>query len=117
MSHICKKCGETKAAGDMLTRKGVVFKTCMACYAAALSAGHSGGGSAVTTKAKGAARASVSSAAFPSISIEAGHGLVARIDDGYLQLQQSDDEGTDTLMLSKSEAKELFRAFADWAAS
>lgn len=117
MSHVCKKCGETKAAGDMLTRKGVVSKTCVACYAAAIAAGRLGGGSKVTAKSKRTAAAQVSAPDLPAIHIEAGHGLVALIHDGYLQLQQSDDEGTDTLMLSKSEARELFRAFSDWVAS
>lgn len=117
MNHTCKKCGEIKPVDAMLTRKGVVFKTCKACYAAAISAGHSGGGSTVTSKSKGMAAAQISAPGFPRLSIEAGHGLVAVINDGYLQLQQSDEDGTDTLMISKSEAKELFRAFGEWAAS
>lgn len=39
VSHTCKVCGETKPAGDMLTRKGKTCATCKACYAAAIAAG------------------------------------------------------------------------------
>jgi hypothetical protein len=101
----------------MYMRNGAVLKTCKACYAAALSAGQAGGGKAVTSRPKDTQRTQVSAPGFPALSIEPGHGLTAHIHDGYLQMQQSDDEGTDTLMLSKSEAKALFREFADWAAS
>lgn len=31
----CQRCGESKAAGDMLMRKGKPAKTCRACFAAA----------------------------------------------------------------------------------
>lgn len=44
--HTCKKCGEFKKAEEMLTRKGLIFETCKACYQTAIAAGRksSGGG-------------------------------------------------------------------------
>jgi hypothetical protein len=69
----------------------------------------------VTSKANGAKPVQISVPGMPSLTIEAGHGLIAIVHDGYLQLQQSDDEGTDTLMLSRSEARMLFETFEEWA--
>jgi hypothetical protein len=39
MTHMCKKCGQAKAAADMFTRQGKILATCKACYAAAVAAG------------------------------------------------------------------------------
>ncbi len=54
----------------------------------------------------------------PTLRIEPGYGLTALIHDGYLQLEQSDEEGKkDTLMLSRFEARRLFEEFGGWANS
>ena len=52
----------------------------------------------------------------PTLKMEAGYGLDASIDDGYLRLSQADHEGNvETLMLSRSEAIVLFEQFREWA--
>jgi hypothetical protein len=54
----------------------------------------------------------------PLVEVAAGYGFRAVIHDGYLQIQQADNDGniSDTIVLSKVEANRLFVEFGSWAA-
>ncbi len=54
------------------------------------------------------------------LEIPAGFGFTAEVtEDGFLQIQQANQDGdlTDTLVLTKAEARRLFQAFQSWTAS
>jgi hypothetical protein len=109
MAEPCKKCG-----GTDFTPKG----TCKACKKRmndAYRAKAMGGGKTVKGKRK---KASPKAATTPAaeLVIDACFGLKASIDGDYLKVEQSDAEGNvDTLMLSRTEARQLIVNFSKWA--
>ena len=50
------------------------------------------------------------------LEIARGYGLRASIESDQLLIEQDADDGTATIVLSKTEAKVLFAQFVDWAA-
>lgn len=53
------------------------------------------------------------------LEVPAGFGFTAAVtDDGFLQLQQANSDGelTDTVVLTKNEARRLFQEFGEWTA-
>lgn len=107
--HECQRCGETKAAGEMVVRGGKPSKTCKACFAASCTK-KSGGSVKRQPKNEPADTGLI---AGPALSIAPGLGLTAWIENSCLQLAQGDD----VVALSQTEAKVLFAQFAEWVRS
>ncbi len=59
------------------------------------------------------------SAVTPTLEIEQGYGLKARIDEAYLIVEQHDGEtdSDDSVCLSRSEFRLLIEKFGSWAAA
>jgi hypothetical protein len=112
----CGKCG----ASDF-TPSGNCRPCKKAANAAYRVARAAGGGNAVKTKPKTAAKKSVEVSATPQFSdlvIERGYGLTATVDEDYLIVAQHDGETgkDDKVCLSRSELRALFATFGKWAA-
>jgi predicted ATP-dependent serine protease len=102
---VCNVCG----AGDF-TAAGKC-KACSKKYNKAYRAKHAGGGSVKTAKA-----AKPQKPEALRLSLPAAYGLSASIDEDYLQIQQTDQEGnTDSLMISRAEFIALVGRFSQWA--
>ena len=52
----------------------------------------------------------------PRLELARGYGLRAAAENGALVIEQDADDGTATIVLSRTEAKVLFAQFAEWAA-
>lgn len=110
MSKTCGKCG----ASDF-TPKGKC-RPCKKVKNDAYRAKAAGGGSTVTAKAKAAPKAA---AVTLRLDIDACFGFEAAVNgDGYLDIQQRDSTGeiTDTVVMSRSEFRQLVEKFSLWAA-
>ena len=58
----------------------------------------------------------VAAAGAPTLKVEAGFGFEASLDEDVLVVQQTDNEGgTDSVSLSRREARLLFEEFEEWA--
>lgn len=122
--HECKKCGETKSAGDMINRNGKPSRLCRACFGLSF-AGKRGGGRRVrkTEKTLAAVVEKVSRRkALPEVvissalEIEHSYGCRAAIEDGYIAIEQDqvDESGaavTARLLLSRGDLRRL----VEWA--
>lgn len=114
--HQCNRCGETKAAEEMIQRAGKPSALCRECFAASFRKGAKAGKKrrAASSKPKDAqALADEGLVSGPALSIAPGLGLTAWIENGCLQLAQGDD----VVALSQTESKVLFAQFAEWAQS
>ena len=111
--HQCNRCGETKAAGDMIRRGGKPAALCRKCFGASFrKGGKKKPRRATAPKAElEAALADTGLEQGPALSIAPGLGLQAWIENGCLQLAQGDD----VVALSQTEAKVLFAQFDEWA--
>lgn len=109
--HQCKRCGETKAAEDMITRGGEPAALCRQCFGASFRKG----GKKKPQRKREAAPAPIDTGlvAGTALSIAPGLGLTAWIENGCLQVAQGDD----VVALSQTESKVLFAQFAEWAQS
>ncbi len=102
----CLQCGRSVSTDEMARYpSGRMKKICLAC-----DCGRAGRkGTAVAARPKTLADLSLV-ATVPKLAIAAGYGVEARIERDVLCLQQGDDN----VNLSREEARQLFRAFADW---
>lgn len=93
----CKPCGRIKSA-EAYQRSKVKA---------------AGGGAVNTKKAKAAKRPVLKS---EELVMPAAWGVKAHLEDGFLQLNQSDAEGnTDAIMLSRAELSAIIDKFGAWA--
>jgi hypothetical protein len=113
MAEPCKKCGGTDFTPGGRCRKCQKEKN-----DAWRKAHENGAGKTKKVKkvAKGKKAAKVAAAPAADLIIDACFGLKASLDGDYLKIEQSDAEGaTDTLMLSRTEARQLIANFSKWA--
>lgn len=111
----CTRCGDTKAADEMVIRNGKPSKCCRECFKASFAKGGKKKKSREERPAPEKAYPVVAEAdaglvAGPALSIAPGLGVEAWIENGCLQLSQ----GNDVVALSKTEATVLFAQFAEW---
>ena len=116
MNYTCAKCGEAKTKEQMRRfPSGGISPNCLACGSRPRSSNAEPTQKKARTKAKKARQVRAPKPApTPVLKIEQGYGLDARIDDGYLRLEQTEGDRTDTLMVSKSEWILLQAQFGDW---
>ena len=117
-TKVCSVC-ETSKAQDEFPKKGAQCKACIAKKAkAAYQAKAAGGGRAVKTKkAKAATKAN---GKHVELVVDACFGFEASItQEGFLQVQQRNAEGevSDTLVVSRTEFRQLVDKFSGWAAA
>lgn len=123
----CRKCRKAWPADEMLHRAGKPSSVCLECWRKSLGAATKSKTPKKSVKQKKTSAAKAVAVAEPSkiaavdspaLRMEAGYGIDAKIDDGYLLISQVDQEGsTDTLLISRSEAVCLFEMFREWAAT
>ena len=118
--HQCKRCGETKAASDMITRAGKPSSLCRECFGASFRKG----GSKKARKVKSLEEV-VERRAAPKpvklnghLEVEQTYGFRAAWEDGYLAIEQDQagengEDVTARLLLTKSDVERL----AEWVRS
>jgi hypothetical protein len=119
MSHECQRCGENKAASEMVVRGGKPSRTCVACFREAMSSRNRNGKSGGATDHKKRTAKAVELQA-PAIEpttgrlvIEPGHGIDTWIENDMVQVAQ----GESVHAYTRSEWKVMAAHHADWAAA
>jgi predicted nucleic acid-binding Zn-ribbon protein len=127
MSHECQRCGENKPAGEMVVRGGKPSRTCVECFRKAMGKPRAGKATASTRAKRSKRQAREVETQVPepvtiaglSLEILPGFGFRAGIENEHLQLEQDAGQGedarTDSITLSKTEAKVFIVQFAEWA--
>ena len=118
--HQCKRCGETKAASDMIVRAGKPSSLCRECFGPSFRKG----GGKKTRKVKSLEEV-VERRAAPKpvtlnghLEVEQTYGFRAAWEDGYLAIEQDQagengEDVTARLLLTKSDVARL----AEWVRS
>jgi len=104
----CESCNVEKADSHFRKFGRGLRKSCKACEARAE-------GEAVLSAASEDAPAPIRLDGV-RLEIARGYGLRAAAESDQLVLEQDADDGTATIVLSKTEAKVLFAQFIEWAA-
>ena len=117
-TRICSSCEEPKQDPDDFPKKGAQCKGCISKKAAASYRAKNRNGTKKKPKAKSAPKATAAKSL--SLEIDACFGLEATVTvEGFLQVQQRNNEGdvSDTLVISRTEFRQLVDKFASWAST
>ncbi len=116
--HECQRCGEAKAAGDMVTRNGKPSRTCVECFRASFKGGKAKTASAPKARKAAAEAPEPVTIAGPRLEVLPGFGFRSSVESEMLVIEQDagegDDRRTDSISLSRTEARVLFAQFHDW---
>ena len=120
--HTCKRCGETKAADDMITRQGKPASLCRECFGASFRKGGSKkAGKSRKVKSLEEVVERRTKAPKPvklngHLEVEQTYGFRAAWEDGYLAIEQDQagengEDVTARLLLTRSDVQRI----AEWA--
>lgn len=117
-TRICTTCDKPKPDPDGFPKNGKQCKDCLS--AKARKAYHLKNGAKSAPKAKSKKATKIPAAASLSLDVDACFGFEATVTtEGFLQVQQRNSEGevSDTLVMSRTEFRQLVDKFTPWAAA